>query len=98
MYDPGTIFSTTTIALKAIYESIEIIRNEGRAFGAIVRKKGKYGMIFWKYGLVFNHVYKVPTEYDSLVRINNGNFEGERYKAIKDNKVTYFDYVGHILK
>lgn len=93
MYDSGFFFTTNSVALKAVYDSIEFISNKGQSFGAVVKKDEKYGMIFWTYGRISNNVYEVASEYDSIEKIDSG-----RFKAIKDNKVTYFDATGHVLK
>jgi hypothetical protein len=93
MYDPGLFCRTTSVALKPIYDSIEFISETGQSFGAIVVKSGKYGMVFWTYGPIFNDKFEVPAEYDFLEKVDN-----TRFRAIKNNAVTYFDAAGHKLK
>lgn len=94
MYDHSWILSdTTSLALKPEYDSIQILNYGDRSFCAIVCKEGKYGLLFWTYGYFSNDTYAVPTEYDSFVKLDNS-----RFKAVKDNMVTYFDATGHVLK
>lgn len=94
LFDPSWILTdTTSLALKPEYDSIEILHHGSRFFSAIVSKNGKFGLYFWKYGYLFNDTHVVPTEYDSLVKLDNS-----RFKAIKDDVVTYFDSTGHIMK
>lgn len=94
LYDHSWILSdTTSLALKPEYDSIQILYYGDRFFSAIVCKEGKYGLYFWTYGYFSNDTYVVPTEYDSFVKLDNS-----RFKAVKDNVVTYFDATGHVLK
>lgn len=93
MYDPGWLMTTTSIALKPIYDSIEFIYYQNRYFGAVVQLNGKYGMIFWGYGVLLNGKETIKCVYDSIIKVDNG-----RYQAIKDNQVTYFNSAGQILK
>lgn len=94
MCDHSWIFSdTTSLALKPEYDSIQILRYSDRYFRAIVCKNGKYGLYFWTYGFFSNDTYVIPTDYDSFVLLDNS-----RFKAVKDNVVTYFDATGHVLK
>lgn len=94
MFEHSWIWSdTTSLALKPEYDSIQILYYGDRFFSAIIRKEGKYGLYFWKYGYFINDTYMVPTEYDSLVKVDDA-----RFKAVKDNVVTYFDATGHVLK
>lgn len=93
MYSPSLIYDTCTIALKPIYDSIEFIYYQEKNFGAVVQLNGKYGMIFWGYGILMNGKETIKCIYDSIVRVENG-----RYKAIKNNQVTYFNSAGQILK
>lgn len=84
---------TNSIALPAVYDSIEFIYKRDKAFGAIIQKNEKFGLYFWAYGTFRNDKYMVAIEYDSMVVLDN-----KRIKAIKDDYVTYFDETGHILK
>lgn len=50
-------------------------------------------MNFWTYGYFSNDTYVISPEFDSFVLLDNS-----RFKAVKDNVVTYFDATGHVLK
>lgn len=93
LHSSGFFYDTDSIALQAIYDSINFIYRWNKSFGAIVEKNGKFGLIFWEYGLISNDMYSVPIEYDSMEIIEN-----KRIKAIKGNTIVYFDMTGHILK
>lgn len=93
MFDRGWIKNTSTIALKPEFDSIDFISVKDRSFGAIIKRKGKYGMLFWTYGTIINDKFTVPTIYDTMIKVENN-----RFKATKDGIVTYFDPTGHILK
>lgn len=94
MCDHSWIFSdTTSLALKPEYDSIQILHYSDRSFRAIVCKNGKYGLNFWTYGYFSNDTYVISPEFDSFVLLDNS-----RFKAVKDNVVTYFDATGHVLK
>lgn len=93
LYSSGLIWDTTTIALKPVYESIEFMYYQGKSFGVIIKSKGKYGMIFWSYGIPFNHQEIIDAVYDTIEKQDNG-----RYRAVNGGQVTYFNSVGQILK
>lgn len=93
LHVPGVFSETNSIALPAIYDSIEFLYKRNKAFGAIIQKNGKFGIYFWAYGTFRNKKYMVAAEYDSMEILDN-----KRIKAIKDDSVTYFDETGHVLK
>ena len=93
LHSPGVFSDTDSVALPAIYDSIQFLYKKGKSFGAIVKQNNKYGLFFWEYGILANSKYSVPTEYDSMECMDN-----KRIKGIKDNNVTYFDETGHVLK
>ena len=93
MFKPGWLWSTTSVALQPAYESIDFIFYKDESFGVIVKREDKYGMFFWIYDTFINKTHVVKAEYDSLVKVDK-----TRFKAVKDNVVTYFDATGHKLK
>lgn len=93
MCDFGFFGNTTSVAVKPEYEMISFIYFNERSFGIIIKKNGKYGMHFWEYGIIFNNERHVDPMYDSMEKIENN-----RFRAIKDNHVTYFDMTGKILR
>lgn len=93
LHSSGFFSNTDYIALPAVYESIDFLYKREKSFGAIVKQSGKYGLFFWKYGAIRNEKFAVPIEYDSMVALDN-----KRIKAIKNDKVVYFDETGHVLK
>lgn len=93
MFKPGWLWNTTSVALTPKYDSIDFIFYKDESFGVIVKRDGKYGMYFWTYDSFINTTHAVKAEYDSLVKLDNS-----RFKAVKDNVVTYFDATGHVLK
>ena len=93
MFDSGWISDKYTIVVKPEYESIDFISVNDRSFGAVIKRDGKYGMLFWTYGFIFNYKYTVPAIYDIIIKVENN-----RFKATKGGQVTYFDPTGHILK
>ena len=93
MFDRGLFDNTTSVVLTPEYERIEVLFYDSRTIGVIVKKNGKYGLFYWTYGFFSNDTTVIRCEYDSFERI-----EGGRYKAVKDNTVTYFDASAHVLK
>jgi len=94
LYSSGCAWTVDEIVLSPEYDyPIVFTRKEGMSFSAILKQKGKYGMLFWKYGLFINNFYVIKTEYDSIEKLNE-----TRYKAIKGNTVVYFDRNGQVLK
>lgn len=93
LYSSGLFSDTKSIALPAIYDSIKYLYKKNRSFGAIVEKKGKYGLFFWEYGMLANFKYEVPVEYNSMEVLDN-----KRIIGLKNDDITYFDETGHVLK
>ena len=94
MHVAGLFSDTDRIALPAEYDSVQFLYKRGKAFGAIVEKKGKFGLFFWEYfSMFYINEYSVPAEYESMQPLGN-----MRIKGIKDNSITYFNETGHVLK
>lgn len=94
LYSSGCVWTVDEIVLSPEFDyPIVFTRKEEMSFSAIIKKNGKYGMLFWNYGFLKNKFYAIKTEYDSIEKLNE-----TRYKAIKGNTVVYFDRNGQILK